>query len=128
MQAGIGRIRRKLARRALSPEQTPTGTHHVVREAIKGADSLEQGLEKRKNTLTEAIFHRERWLDQWKAGAYIVGYANIGEISFLWTPQEKKVTQRLWWWRPDQPERATVGSEYTDTLDLPEHDAAPRLP
>ncbi len=131
-EARLGRARRKLARRSLAaeqnPEMLPKGTHNIVRGSIKGADRLERRLEKRKNRLTDALFHREEWLSQWKAGTYIVGYANIGEIGFHWTPEETGVFQRLWWWHPDDPESATLATEYCDTLELPKPDAAPPLP
>ncbi|SRR5713226_3496770 len=132
VEAQLGRARHKLARRSLAaqqaPEMLPRGTHHIVRGSIKGAELVEGRLEKRKNTLTEALFHREEWLSQWKAGAHIVGYANIGEIGFAWTPQEQDVWQRLWWWRPDNPERPILGTEYRGSLGLPPLDAAPPLP
>ena len=90
--------------------------------------AFDRRLEKRKNTLAEVILHREEWLSKWKAGAHIVGYANIGEICFRWTAEEKKVFQRLWWWRPGDTECPNVATEYQETLDLPEPDEAPRLP
>ena len=128
----LGKTRRKLVRRTIvaqeSPGKLPAGTHHIVRGSIKGAELLERRLEKRKNILTEALFHREEWLSKWKAGAHIVGYANIGEIGFHWTPEEKKVFQRLWWWHPENPNCATIATEYHDTLALPSPDAAPPLP
>lgn len=62
-----------------------------------------------------------------KAGAHIVGYANIGEICFRWTAEEKEVFQRLWW-RPDDTECPTMATEYQEALDLPEADEAPELP
>jgi hypothetical protein len=131
-EARLGRARRKLARRSLAAEQAPEvlpkGTHHIVRGSIKGAEVVEHRLEKRKDRLAEDLFHREEWLSKWKAGAYIVGYANIGEIGFDWTPEEKSAFQRLWWWHPDTPDHPTLGTEYRDTLELPQSDAAPPLP
>jgi len=128
----LGKTRRKLVRRTLTtqqaPEKLPRGTHHIVRGSIKGAERLERRLDRRKNILAEALFHREEWLSKWKAGAHIVGYANIGEIGFDWTPEEKRVFQRLWWWQPDEPDRATIATEYRDTLALPSPDAGPPLP
>ena len=56
---------------------------------------LEGRLEKRKHSVMQRIFHREDWLSQWKAGAYIVGYANVGEIRFHWTPDAKERLERL---------------------------------
>ena len=128
----LGKTRRKLVRRTLAaqqvPEKLPPGTHHIVRGSIKEAERLERRLDRRKNILAEALFHREEWLSKWKAGAHIVGYANIGEIGFDWTPEEKCVFQRLWWWHPDEPDCATIATEYRDTLALPSPDAAPPLP
>src|SRR5437667_574131 len=99
IEGRLGRARRRLVRRTVAAEHTskslPRGTHHIVRGAIKGSDVLERRLEKRKNILAEALFHREEWLRKWKAGGHIVGYANIGEIVFCWTAERKDVTQRL---------------------------------
>ena len=120
-------MRRTLAAQQV-PEKLPPGTHHIVRGSIKEAERLERRLDRRKNILAEALFHREEWLSKWKAGAHIVGYANIGEIGFDWTPEEKCVFQRLWWWHPDEPDCATIATEYRDTLALPSPDAAPPLP
>lgn len=131
-QATLGRVRRRLARRSLAtqlaPERLSRGTRHIARGSIKGADLLERRLEKRKHALTEALFHHEEWLSKWKAGAHIVAYANIGEIGFQWTAEEKDVLQRLWWWHPNNPERPTLATVYRDTLELPQPDAAPPLP
>lgn len=127
----LRRGRHKLVRRSLAAEQAPKklprGTHHVVRGSIKEAEHLERRLEKRKNILAEALFHREEWLNQWKAGAYIVGYDNIGEIGFDWTSETRDAYQRLWWWHPDDPACATLATEYRDTLELPQPDSAPAL-
>ena len=128
VQSTLWRSRRGLVRRSQTPGQVPRGTRHVVRGAIKGSELLDRRLEKRKNRLAEAILHREEWLSKWKAGAHIVGYANIGEICFRWTAEEKEVSQRLWWWRPGDTECPTVATEYQETLQLPEADEAPRLP
>ncbi len=128
VQSGLGRARNGLLRRTQAAEQAPRGTRHIVRGAIKGADLLENRLEKRKHTLAEAILHREEWLSKWKAGAHIVGYANIGEIGFHWTPEAKDVFQRLWWWRPGETECPSVATEYHETLELPAPGDAPPLP
>ncbi len=132
VESQLTRSRRKLARRTVGaeefPEMLPRGTHHIVRGSIKGAEHLERRLEKRKNVLTDALFHREEWLSRWKAGAYIVGYANIGEIGFDWTAEKKDVFQCLWWWSPDNSTCPTLATEYRDTLELPEPGAAPPLP
>ena len=115
-------------RRSQTPGQVPRGARHIVRGAIKGSELLDRRLEKRKNMLAEVILHREEWLSKWKAGAHIVGYANIGEICFRWTAEEKEVFQRLWWWRPGDTDCPSVATEYQETLDLPEADEAPELP
>ena len=78
--------------------------------------------------LAEAVLHRDEWLSHWKDGMLIVGYANIGEIGFQWTTEEKNAMQRLWWCHPDHPEQPALATEYRDTLDLPAFDAAPPLP
>lgn len=132
MEAQLARTRRRLARRSLAarqePEKLPKGTHHIVRESIKGAERVERTLEKRKNKLADALLHREEWLSQWKAGNFIIGYANLGEIGFRWTPEAREVYQNLWWWHPANPSCATVATEYRDTLDPPDLSAAPPLP
>ena len=132
VESQLARARRRLARRSLAVQQAsemlPRGTHRIVRGSIKGAERIEHRLEKRRNKLTDALFHREEWLSRGKAGAYIIGYANIGEIGFDWSPEEKQVFQRLWWWHPDNPEGPTLATEYRDTLELPEPGAAPPLP
>jgi hypothetical protein len=128
----LRQARRALARRTLAGEQGPAmlprGTHHIVGGSIKGAELLEGRLEKRKLGLTQTLFHREEWLSQWKAGAYIVGYANIGEIRFHWAPDAKDVVQRLWWRHSDESHHPTLVTEYRDTLEPPSPDVAPPLP
>ena len=76
----------------------------------------------------EAIFHHEDWLGKWKAGVLIVGYNNIGEIVFHWTPERKDVIQRLWWWHPDDSEQPLLMTEYSDTLEPPAPETVPSLP
>jgi hypothetical protein len=61
-------------------------------------------------------------------GMHIFGYANLGEIGFVWGAREKDVLQRLWWWHPAHPDRPTLATEYRNTLLLPAVDAAPPLP
>jgi hypothetical protein len=131
-QTRLEQARRGLVRRTLvgaqAPARLPRGTRHIARGTIKGAELLEGRLEKRKHSLMQKIFHREDWLSQWKAGAYIVGYANIGEIRFHWTPDAKEVVQRLWWRHSDEPRHPTLVTEYRDTLEPPSPDVAPPLP
>ncbi|HZU00499.1 MAG TPA: hypothetical protein VFA10_12590 [Ktedonobacteraceae bacterium] len=85
-------------------------------------------LEQRCRFIVDTIAHREEWLERRKMGMHIVGYANIGDISFVWSAREQDVLQRLWWWHPDHPERPTLGTEYRHTLRLPSFDEAPPLP
>ena len=128
LERRVTKSRKKLVQKTSAAQEAPKGTRHVVRGAIRGAEKLEGKLERRKHTLAEAIFHREEWLSQWKAGVHIVGYANLGDISFYWTDDEKDAVQRLWWWHPDNPEMPTLATEYHDSLELPELDEAPQLP
>jgi hypothetical protein len=115
---GIAASRATLFRRAL------TFIRKVVESLVRG----ERELERRSRLLAGIIQHREEWLNQRKMGMHIVGYANLGEIGFVWRAQEKDVLQRLWWWHPDHPERPTLATEYRHTLLLPPADAAPPLP
>jgi hypothetical protein len=99
-----------------------------IRRLLEGVVLMERELERRSRLLADVIHHREEWLNQRKVGMHIVGYANIGEIGFVWTAREKDVLQRLWWWHPAHPERPTLATEYRNTLLLPAVDAAPPLP
>jgi hypothetical protein len=128
----VRKIRSTLLSRAKRVEQAPGSipppAHAVTHGAIKGAALLEHKLEKRRNRLVEALFHREEWLGKWKAGVLIVGYNNIGEIVFHWTPEKKDVIQRLWWWHPDDSEQPLLMTEYSDTLEPPAPETVPSLP
>jgi hypothetical protein len=95
---------------------------------IKGTDLVERRLERRKNTLGEAIFHHQQWLQEWKAGSHIIGYANIGEIVFHWNNDEQEVIQCLWWWQPQKPNQPALATEFCETLKLPSPEEAPPLP
>ncbi len=128
LERRVSKGRKKLVQKTAGAQEAPKGTRHIVRGTIQGAGKLEDKLERRKHTLAEAIFHREEWLSQWKAGVHIVGYANLGDIGFYWTDDEKNAVQRLWWWHPDNPERPTLATEYHASLELPELDEAPQLP
>ena len=55
----------------------------------------------------------------------IVGYNNIGEISFDWGADKKEVKQKLWWYDPDGQLQST---EYSETLILPGREDEPLLP
>jgi hypothetical protein len=123
----LGRLRHKLAKRAAA--HVLSGGRNRVRGALMaGSEFIELKLEKCKQRLKEALFQREQWLGEWKAGAYIIGYANIGEIGFDWAPEKKSTYQRLWWWSRESPERPALGTEYHETLELPTWSDAPPLP
>jgi hypothetical protein len=128
----LGKVRHTLVRRTVVSQQ---GSHLLARSIKRGAyglitgtEFIERELEKRKQQLKEKLFQREQWLGEWKAGAYIFGYANIGEIGFHWDPEVKSTYQRLWWWPLENPERPTLGTEYYETLELPQLSDAPPLP
>jgi hypothetical protein len=106
----------------------PRRISNWVGEIVKNTELLERELEKREKIIADAIVHREEWLERLKAGMNIVGYNNIGEISFEWSLDQKNVIQRLWWWHPDNTEKPTPATQYSDTLELPAFDAAPPLP
>lgn len=99
-----------------------------IRQVVEGLVRGERELEKEMRRLAAILQHREEWLNQRKVGMHIVGYANLGEIGFVWRAQEKDALQRLWWWHPTHPERPTLAMEYRHTLLLPAVDAAPPLP
>jgi len=119
----------------LSPESLRERAHALIGKVARGAQLLEheaellvRGLERDRAILADVLLHRQEWLSHWEAGMLIVGYANIGDIGFQWTPEKKEAIQRLWWWHPDDPTRPTPAAEYRDTLDLPALDEAPPLP
>ena len=129
LEARVGQTRKKIARRAGRVEQVSSHVRkHAVHGAIRGTDLLEHRLEKRKNTLGEAIFHHQQWLRAWKIGAHIIGHTNIGEIVFRWNAEEQEVIQRLWWWHPSNAEQPALATEFHETLKVPAPDAGPRLP
>lgn len=131
IESRVGRIRGRLLRKASGIEHKPGLVPHprraIRQEAIRGTELIERQLEKRRNKLVTVIFHYASSLQHWKAGELIVGYNNISEVSFTWTPEQKEVTQRLWWCA-DDPEQPLQMTEYHDTLELPAADAAPPLP
>jgi hypothetical protein len=100
----------------------------LLQLAIKPVTQLWRELEQRFRFIVDAVAHREEWLKRRKMGMHIVGYANIGDISFVWSEREQDVLQRLWWWHPDHPESPTLGTEYRHTLRLPPFNEAPPLP
>jgi len=98
---------------------------HSVATDVK---RVEHELERDETILAETVLHPDEMLSHWKDGMLIVGYANIGEISFQWTPKEKNAIQRLWWCHPAHPEQPALATEYRDTLELPQFDEAPQFP
>lgn len=134
LESIVGRSRNLIQRRSTKIEQGPKvlrhPSHALVHEAIQGTNVIERKLERRRNRLVETIFQYGKWLNRWKAGDLIVGYNNIGEISFSWTDERKEVVQRLWWWRPvENGGPASIQmTEYHDTLDLPTLEMEPPLP
>lgn len=130
-ETSVGKIRSALLQRAKKREQAPPQAipqpaHALARRSIRSADRLERQLEKRRNKLVSSILQRS-WLNRWKAGELIVGYNNLGEISFEWTGEKRSVSQRLWWATDDLQQPLQV-TEYADTLESPRWDAAPPLP
>jgi hypothetical protein len=133
LETQLGKARNKLLRRAAKVEQAPQVLQQpaqvLAQGAIKETERLERHLAKRRYSLVERLLRlEEEWLARLKAGELIVGYNNIGEISFDWTARNKDVRQRLWWWHPSNPQRPTLATEYRTTLELPERNEAPRLP
>ncbi len=118
-----------LARR---PHSLAYGVEHNIQllehSVVTDVEQVEHELERDETIAAETVQHPDETLSHWKDGMLIVGYANIGEISFQWTPEEKNAIQRLWWCHPDHPEQPALATEYRDTLELPQFDAAPRLP
>jgi len=131
LEASINKIRRALLHKARKVEQAQPAvvrpTRSLAHGAIRGTNVIERKLEKRRNRLIAAILHNVSRLHRWKAGQMIIGYNNIGEISFQWTADSKEVMQRLWW-RPEDPEQPLQVTEYHNTLELPAPGAAPPLP
>ena len=126
LEASINKIRRALLHQARKVEQAQPA-QSLTHGAIRGTNLIERKLEKRRNRLVAAILHNVGRLHRWKAGQMIIGYNNIGEISFQWTAESKEVMQRLWW-RPEDPEEPLQVTEYHNILELPKPDAAPPLP
>jgi hypothetical protein len=130
LQTRLGKARKGIARRTIGVVQAPNShvRKHSAHAVIKGADLLERKLEKPKNRLGETMFRHQEWLQEWKAGTHIIGYANIGEILFHWNEEEQEVIQRLWWWHPLNPEQPALATEFCETLKPPAFDEGPPLP
>jgi len=129
--------RTEVARRSLQhttdrlEEKAPTLLQHrttsLLDQAIGGTEFIERRLDRPRQGLVNALLHSETWLSRWKAGSLIVGYNNIGEISFDWHEDKKDVKQKLWWHNPDDPEQLQ-STEYSQTLMLPGLGDEPALP
>jgi hypothetical protein len=135
LEAIVRKIRSKILLGVEEAEQeAPELLHQPARtlaqEAVEGTESIENKLERRRNSLVSTIFQYGKWLERWKAGELIVGYNNIGELSFHWTPQQQEVKQRLWWWQPgvDGVEDVLQNTEYSETLQVPPPEKEPPLP
>ena len=102
-------------------------TTDLLEHAIDGTEFLERRLDRPRRSVVNALLHSETWLSRWKAGSLIVGYNNIGEISFDWNEDKKDVKQKLWWYNPDDPEQLQ-STEYCQALTLPEPGDEPALP
>jgi hypothetical protein len=118
---------RRTRRVALQPRKVPRPARALVQRTLRGTDRVERKLEKRKNRLVETLLHAVAWQERWKAGELIVGYNNLGEISFQWTAEKQEVTQRLWWHSYDSKAPLRV-TEYHESLEPPALEAAPPLP
>jgi hypothetical protein len=99
----------------------------LIQQTAKGTHLLGHQLAKPRNKLVAAILRRAAWLNHWKAGELFIGYNNLGEIHFEWTPEKKVVTQRLWY-HTDEMTRPVPKVDYHETLELPPTGAAPPLP
>ncbi len=125
------RVRRLLTRQRQKIQDQPRfiaqPAQKITAEAIEGIEALEKGLEKPRGGVNTILSQTEQWLDKWKAGPLIVGYNNIGEISFDWNDEHKSVTQRLWWYHPDEPQKLRR-VEYQSSLELPLPSEEPPLP
>lgn len=95
--------------------------------AARGTNAFERKLTKPRKKLVAALLHNIGWPNSWKASELIVGYNNLGEIHFAWTETKKTVLQRLWY-ATDDPAQPLLHTDYQETLELPEPDAAPPLP
>lgn len=132
LETGIRKIRRGLlSYRASRIERAPDAVSKSAREltsrTIRSTDVLEHKIEKRRNKLVAAVLRYAGWLGRWKAGNLIIGYNNLGEISFVWTPEKKEAIQRLWWCSDDQ-KLPGLRTEYHESLELPALSEAPSLP
>ena len=132
LETGIRKIRAGLlyyrARRMRhAPGVVSQPPRELTYRTIRSTDVLEHGIERRRNRLVAAIFRYAGWPGRWKGGDLIIGYNNLGEISFAWTPEKKEVVQRLWW-SSDEQKQPLLNTEYRESLELPTAGEAPPLP
>jgi hypothetical protein len=131
IETTIRRSTRNLLWKERELEQEPgmlrQSEHALVLGTARETHLLGHQLAKPRNRLIAAMLHRATWLTRWKAGELFVGYNNLGEIHFKWTPEQKVVTQRLWYRTGDGTERLRK-IDYQETLELPSTDTAPPLP
>ncbi|GHO85490.1 hypothetical protein [Dictyobacter formicarum] len=123
------RIQGKLRART-APQIEPNANsakENLLEEVIEQSEKIERKLERPRSGLMNAVLNYNQWLSRWKAGNLIVGYNNISEISFHWNNEKKEVTQKLWWYNPDNAEQL-LAAEYADTLELPRPGDEPPLP
>lgn len=133
-QTLLSRLRGGLQRYAERQEQSKPPlsvlrrpSHALTQEALEETAHIERKLERRRSRLVVTLLRYEQWLSKWKAGELIIGYNNIGEISFAWDTDRKDVLQRLWWCRPDAPDHLLT-ADYSDSLELPGPEMEPPLP
>ncbi|GLV58138.1 hypothetical protein KDH_49720 [Dictyobacter sp. S3.2.2.5] len=123
-----GKLRERTTPQIERDVLTIKGTgENLLEEVIEQSEKIEQELEKPRSGLVNAVLNYDQWLSRWKAGNLIVGYNNIGEISFHWNAEKQEVTQKLWWFNPDHPEQLQA-AQYVDTLTLPRPEDEPPLP
>ncbi|GAC1377627.1 MAG: hypothetical protein NVSMB44_47010 [Ktedonobacteraceae bacterium] len=135
LQSRLGAARRKLQGTNAKLEKTTSSTlqqlqqptDNLLGQAISSTEFIERRLEHPRQRLVDALLHSETWLSRWKAGSLIVGYNNIGEISFDWRGETREVRQKLWWYNPDDPEQLQ-STEYCQTLMPPRLEDEPALP
>ncbi len=131
IETSIKRSARSLLWKERKGEQAPgilrQPERTLVHKTAQGTTMLGRQIAKPRNKLVAAILRRAAWLNHWKAGELFIGYNNLGEIHFKWTPEKKVVTQRLWY-RTDDSAQPLQKIDYYETLELPTPDAAPPLP
>jgi hypothetical protein len=131
IETSARRITRSLRWKARKGEQmsgtSARSVSTLAYETAQGTHMLEHQLAKPRKKLVAALLHNVGWPNRRKAGELIIGYNNLGEISFEWTEAKKAVTQRLWYSK-DDAEQDLQQTEYYDTLEPPVAETAPPLP